>query len=166
MLDMTTWASDGEAPLDFGARGGGNRSIASIFAYDTPRRLADPTLGPEWDGVFDVRVTDGVIEGFAEEWSVLYWGVDALDEPFMIVYEGEGGTSPESAMPPCVDAMSRSVNGPDAESLEKVLKALEELGDVDFSEELQAMGAVMWDHELEEGAPICGKGCMANAKMD
>ena len=44
LVDLTSFTTSG---------GGGK--VHTAFGYDTPRRLNDPSLGPEWDAVYDFK---------------------------------------------------------------------------------------------------------------
>jgi hypothetical protein len=170
LVEFTSWAlteatinSTSTNRFDFGARGGGNRSVASIVGYHTPRRFKVPDLGPRWDSVFDMNITQGIPAGYTKPWAVLYWGVDAAGWPFMLVHEGAATTRGQQSSIPLMDAVSRRPTGPDQGSLTQVLEALVALGNQHITDLVKELGPVTWDYNLAGGSAICGKGCIINA---
>ncbi|KAK1467207.1 hypothetical protein CMEL01_11200 [Colletotrichum melonis] len=160
--EITTWTPADNKTARNGAIGGGGREVASVRAYNTPRRLNFPTLNSDWDAVFDNTILDGPGKGFMQSWSVIYWGMDAKDLPFMVVHEtppmfpnGNIGTT-------AVHAISINRDGPDHESLSAVLEALMDLGNAELTRDIKKLGMTKWDDALKGGPAICGSKCMKN----
>lgn len=176
MAEITTWAieedtppndngtdaDDGNHPFDFGARCAGDRPCASFLGYHTPRHLTSPDAGPEWAGVFDVAGTSGVMDGYENQWSVLAWGLDAKEIPFVIVHEDQSSTNGVVNQPPTLDAISRNPEGPDAGSLREVLDSLVGLGNEVINGMVEELEGVEWDRGLAAGPAICPEGCLKN----
>ncbi|KAF9870572.1 hypothetical protein CkaCkLH20_11878 [Colletotrichum karsti] len=160
--EITTWTPADNKTARNGAIGGGGREVASVRAYNTPRRLNFPALNSDWDAVFDNTILEGPGKGFMQSWSVVYWGVDVEKLPFMVVHEtppmfpnGDiGGTA--------IHAISINRNGPDHDSLSAVLEALMNLGNAELTRDIEKMAATKWDDALKGGPAICGPGCMKN----
>jgi hypothetical protein len=169
MLDITTWVlnqqANSTAAHDFGARGGGDRPCASFVGHHTPRRMNNPELGLEWDGVFDVAGLDGVMAGYRNQWAVLSWGLDAVGVPFMVVHEAASTMNGETDRLPLMDVITRSPTGVHAGSLAGTLDALIELGNKELTDMVNELGPVEWDYELQGGPAICPQGCLENRSL-
>uniref|UniRef100_L2FI22 Uncharacterized protein n=1 Tax=Colletotrichum fructicola (strain Nara gc5) TaxID=1213859 RepID=L2FI22_COLFN len=160
--EITTWTPADNKTARNGAIGGGGREVASVRAYNTPRRLNFPALNSDWDAVFDNTILDGPGKGFMQSWSVIYWGLDAKEMPFMVVHEtppmfpnGEIGVT-------AVHAISVNRDGADNESLSAVLEALMDLDNAELTRDIEKLGETKWDNTLKGGPAICGSKCMKN----
>lgn len=160
--ELTTWVpADNKTALN-GAIGGGGRELASVRAYNTPRRLNYPALNSDWDAVFDNTIVLGPGTGFMQTWSVVYWGLDVHRLPFMIVHEAPATFPSGEIGTPAVHVISINPVGPGEESLAEVLEALVSLGNGELTNEINSLGATKWDDDLEGGPAICGSKCLRN----
>ena len=85
--EVTTWTPADDKTALNGAIAAGNRSVASIRAYNTPHRLNHPKLNSDWDATYDNSILDGPGKGYAQSWSLLHWSLDASGKPWMVVHE-------------------------------------------------------------------------------
>ncbi|VUC26901.1 unnamed protein product [Clonostachys rosea] len=160
--EVTSWApADNKTALN-GAIGGGGRPVASVRAYNTPRRLNFPELNADWDAVYDNTITDGPGKGFMQSWSVMHWSLDEKGMPWMVVHEapalfpnGEWGV-------PAVHVISQNRDGVDESTLRTVLEALKDLGNDEVTEQVEILEFTRFDGNLPGGAVICAELCQKN----
>lgn len=160
--EISSWVPNDNVTARSGAIGGGGRSVASISAFNTPRRLNFPHLNSDWDAVFDNTIVEGLPAGWRVTWAVLYTGLDADGLPFMMVYEGVSTYPTGELGPPVLNAISRNPSGPDEATLTEVLKALKDLGNEELTELVNDLAPTEWDRELQGVPVICGTQCMGN----
>ncbi|KAJ4249134.1 hypothetical protein NW762_012468 [Fusarium torreyae] len=160
--EVTTWVpADNKTALN-GAIGGGGREVASIRAFNTPRRLNFPALNSDWEAVFDNTILSGPGKGYKQTWSVVYWGLDEDGKPFMIVHEAPATFPNGTIGVPAVHVISINRAGPDDASLAAVLEALLNLENTELTTQINNLGTTKWDDGLEGGPAICGADCMKN----
>ncbi|KAF2996964.1 hypothetical protein E8E14_004454 [Neopestalotiopsis sp. 37M] len=160
--EVTTWVpADNKTALN-GAIGGGGRAVASVRAYNTPRRLNFPKLNSDWDAVYDNTIVDGPGKGYMQSWSVLHWSLDGSAMPWMVVHEAPALFPGGVWGVPAVHVISQNRHGVDEGTLVAVLEAIKGLGLEEVTEQIEKLGETKFDETLLGGPAICGDKCQRN----
>ena len=134
-------------------------AVFTAYGFDAPRRSSDPSLGPEWDGVYDF-IGVGALAAFNNSWEILAWGYDTRGDGYTVFYE-----TPVAAngAPSGLDIDSRSENGPSPQTLNSIYDALMRLGNKELTGLVHSMRKLVMDG-LRTGIPPvqCDITCVNN----
>ena len=135
-------------------------SIITDYGIDTPRRYSDPSLGPEWEAVYEYTGT-GALAAINETWEVLAWGYDASGDGYIVIYET--ASADNNSAPPGLEIASRSENGPSAETVKAILHGLASLGDAGLTGLACSTQKIVVDGRRTGMPPVqCDAPCMNN----
>jgi len=134
--------------------------INTAFGIDTPRRANDPSLGPEFDLVFDF-VGSGNLATTQNSWELLAWGYDSCGDGYMVIYETPVINSTD--FPAGLDIESRADTGPTPKTLTAIFSALKALGNSDLSALVDETVALVQDGARRGMPPVvCDATCVNN----
>ncbi|CAL1699618.1 unnamed protein product [Somion occarium] len=134
-------------------------TILTEHTIDTPRRSKDPSLGPEWDAVYDT-VGTGNMAAVNNTWELLAWGYDTCGDGYLVIYET---ATPIIRSPSGLDIESRSENGPSPETLADIFVELLALNNTELSELVKGTVKQVVDGRRWGMSPVeCDAHCVNN----
>lgn len=137
-------------------------TVFTAYGIDTPRRSNDPSLGAEWEAVYDF-VGTGSLAATNNTWELLAWGYDTRGDGYMAIYETPVA---ESGQPSGLDILSRSENGPGAGTLKGIYDALLTLGNTELSGLVHSTQKLVIDGQRTGMPPVqCDVGCVNNINV-
>lgn len=137
-------------------------TVVTAYGIDTPRRSNDPSLGPEWDSVYDFDGT-GALASVNNSWELLAWGYDTCGDAYTIIYE-----TPVVAINSLsgLDIDSRSEHRPSPKTLEGIYDALTHLNNTELTELVRTTRKLVVDGRRTELPPVeCDARCVDNTNL-
>ena len=137
-------------------------TVFTAYGIDTPRRSKDPSLGPEWDAVYDFTGM-GALATVTNTWQIIAWGYDTLGDGYLVLYETPVAATGASSG---LDIESRSENGPSLETLIRIYSALTALGNEELTGLVYSMQKQVVDGRRSGTPPVqCDIACVNNTGL-
>ena len=133
--------------------------VLTAYGIDTPRRSNDPSLGPEWEAVYDFVGTGGLAT-VNNTWEMLAWGYDTYGDGYHVVDETPVA---RTGAPAGLDILSRSEGGPSTETLKEIYGALVQLDNAELTELVHSTRKLIVDGNRSGSPPVaCDTACVNN----
>ena len=136
--------------------------VYTAYGIDTPHYNSN--YGYEYTGVYDFR-GNGTLSAVQNSWEVVAWGYDTDGIEFQALYET--AVIPAAAQSPAgLDILSKSVNGPSAETLYAIYSAVAGLGNTNLTAILPTIKPLVHDGRRDGLVPvICNEACLNNTNL-
>ena len=134
-------------------------ALFTAYGIDTPRRSNNPSLGPEWEAVYDF-VGTGALAAVNNTWELLAWGYDTHGDGYLVIYETPVASN---GAPSGLDIESRSEDGPSPQTLNGIYDALVRLGNEELTGLVRSTQRLVRDGRRSGTPPVqCDAACVNN----